>query len=297
MLSSSSFKSSNNFLIYSIYDAFLIDLRTLYPKFHLEANKNNNLLKFVSYIPNSNEKILACFTNDIIHIWSGLNFNTIKLFYPVRKRNHYLKYNQDNIKAKLTEFHKISLHNDLHKIIQQNIQIKDTTNGIINSMSLSSDGNYCCLTFIDNYLMIISLYNLEIFKLIQLQDITCQNALFISSQFNEMLILALTTTSNLILIDFNNFKIHCILQNNNIYKFDISKNGEIFYVILMTGELNVYKTSIIINQFKEKGNFLNTIDNPIHQIHCQSIKKSEDDNKTADSEVNMFYLILIFICS
>ncbi|XP_055379482.1 uncharacterized protein LOC129610790, partial [Condylostylus longicornis] len=167
-----------NILVASRTEAILIDIKTFQANYSLEFNNANDIinahnkhtqLKFISFLPNC-EKIIACFSNDSVHIWSAACLNgenknanygscqlggksegelnsgedmvqsklTLKIFrilYPLKIRDRQLRLTKDNKYKEL----KISEKIDYEHNFNSN-QIGDTVK-ILNKITIEDDIN------------------------------------------------------------------------------------------------------------------------------------------------------------
>ncbi|KAL5287947.1 TBC1D31 family protein [Megaselia abdita] len=218
-------------LINSRQEAFIVDREELESKQRLELSDPSNFMKYISFVPNT-QTIVIIFENDTLEIQQSDSCPRNK--YPIRDRDKQLKNAGECLVGDLDG--------------DPCGQIKDFSRGLINSMSFSSDGKYMCLTTLDQYILILATSSFDILKMVKVTDNTLKASCFLNSSLN---IIGLTMRGDVILVDVNESQVKGIIHSSTGYKINTSLDGKMLYVIVETGEINVYQTGTIINYLKQ----------------------------------------------
>ncbi|XP_055919753.1 TBC1 domain family member 31 [Eupeodes corollae] len=254
-------------VVHCHHDAILLNYETFEASHRLEFNQAKISLKFVSYIPQS-DQIFTCFTNDSVHIWSGITLSTIRTHNPIRTRDRFLM-NKEPLE--------IRLHDDLSETesteskFEINCQeIKELSKGLINSFSFSSDGSIVCFTTIDNFIIIMSSVSFELLKVIKLLDSTLRGC-WILPKSNENILLCQTTKHQLMFVDIDKSGPKVLIEPKDCSVVGVSKDKELFYTIRYTGEANIYSVSTLIDCLKSAQNCVQMLRTAMTQPKALSV--------------------------
>ncbi|XP_055859413.1 TBC1 domain family member 31 [Episyrphus balteatus] len=252
-------------VVHCHHEAILLNLETHEASHRLEFNQAKISLKFVSYIPQS-DQIFTCFTNDSVHIWSGITLNTIRTHNPIRIRDRFLM-TKEPIEIRLNDAQTDSNRSQFDINCEE---VKEFSKGLINSFSFSSDGGTICFTTLDNFVLFLSSVSFELVKVIKLLDATL-HASWIFPKNNDNLLLCQTTKSQLMAIDVDNSGIKLIIEPTDCFRVVLSKDKEFLSTIRQTGEANIYNVNTLIDCLKSAQNCVQMLRTAMSQPKALSI--------------------------
>ncbi|KAJ6641303.1 TBC1 domain family member 31 [Pseudolycoriella hygida] len=238
-----SFPSSNAdiFLATTNTDAIIFNLHNFQQKHRLEYPAAELTIKQMKFLNNS-DQIYSIFSNNTIHIWTHDNFQPVERVHPIRVRENFLK----NSQPQRIDF---NTHMDEDTALRWNVT-KDYTRGLISDVCFSNE--HMCVATIDDYLMVFDVATWEIMKLIRSPGTPVLHVQFvpIADAPDKMLISLVTLTKDTILLDLNNINEKFCVQEDNTLKVDISKNSAMMAILLRTGEIKMFDTSVFIAKLK-----------------------------------------------
>ncbi|XP_037944632.1 TBC1 domain family member 31-like isoform X2 [Teleopsis dalmanni] len=235
---------SNLALIIVGHLAILFNVQTFTATHRLDLDEMPINLKFATFLPFS-EKIFTCFTNDAIYFWSGVTLRNIRIHYPIKQRDKKLQLMKSD---SIPEF---CLDSENCREFLFNCQNLDYSNGQIVSYCYAFDGSLLCLSTIDNYILLISIYTVEIKKILRTKDFVVSECAFLPKP-KEILLFCLTTKHQVILLDCQNTKLILIVQSRNAFHMEISEDGQLIAILSNNGEANIWSTSQLYNILKSQ---------------------------------------------
>lgn len=190
------------------------------------------------------DKIISCFSDDSISVWSSINFKLIKNILPFRIVGKWMKKNSIEY-MELTEDGKLD-----EKTVKDGISI-NYSNGRISTISLSENGRFLAIGSIDNILMIFSTTLWEIVKLVKVTDVLLKEIKFCRIYGKETKIInVLSKSGNVYLINLDENRGKTEIYKNSGWKIINSKNGKMLAIILNSGEILINNNEIHLQQIK-----------------------------------------------
>lgn len=213
-------------------EAFIVDRTELESLDKLQLCDQCNALKLISFVTNTSTIVIIC-ESDILEVQTPSS--PPRKRYPIRERDRSIKNAGQCLVG--------DLDGDPSDVI------KNYGRGLINSMSFSSDGRYMCLTTLDQYILIHNTTTFAILKMVHVKDNTLKDSCFLKSC--DLLIIGLTFRGAVILVDVNEARVKGIIHSCNAYKINVTPDGKMLFVILNSGEINVYLTETILNYLQQ----------------------------------------------
>lgn len=214
------------------------------------------------FIP-SFDKIISCFSDDSISVWSSINFKLIKNILPFRIIGKWLKKSSIEY-MELTDDGKLD-----ERTIKDGISI-NYSNGRISTISLTENGRFLAIGCIDNILMIFSTTLWEIVKLIKVTDILFKEIKFCTIYGKETkLINILSKSGNVFLINLDENCGKTEIHKNSGWKIINSNNGKMLAIILNSGEILINNNEIHLQRIK------------FHQSNLSSLKLNKHSDLSA----------------
>lgn len=190
------------------------------------------------------DKIICCFSDDSISIWSSINFKLIKNILPFRVIEKYLKKNSIEY-LELSDGAKAN-ENDLKNGLSINY-----SNGRILTTSLSENGRFLAIGSIDNILLIFSTTLWEIIKLMKLTDILLKEIKFVTIHGKESKIInVLSKNGDVFLTNLEENGGKTEIHRKSGWKIKNSNNGKMLAIILNSGEILINNNDIHLQRIK-----------------------------------------------
>lgn len=208
------------------------------------------------------DKIITCFTDDSISVWSSINFKLIKNIMPFRIIEKYLKKNS-------IEYLEVSDGKPDEKTVKDSLSI-NYSNGRILAISLTKNGRFLAIGSIDNILLIFSTTLWEIVKLVKLTDILLKEINFVTIYGKETkLINVLSKNGDVFLINLDENRGKTEIHKNTGWKIKNSNNGKMLAIILNSGEILINNNEIHLQRIK------------FHQSNLSSLKLNKHSDLSA----------------
>ncbi|KAI8127608.1 hypothetical protein CVS40_2974 [Lucilia cuprina] len=243
-------------LIRSGHSALLIDLDTFNCSYRLDFDKVVMSLKFASFLSNS-EHIMTAFTNDTLHIWSGVTLEVVRIVYPLKLRDKKL------LTQEQTDVLEFSLATALEETASKESQCfpkynKNLTDGCIAAYAFKNDGSSLILSTWDNFLITLSCYTFELIRLYRLKDFILVQ-LAILAKPNDAYVVGLTNHKMIVLLDCEQVEYKLIVDLGPSRYFTISLDSKYLAVSQVTGELSVWSLGHLLAVLKSQKNCMSLL--------------------------------------
>lgn len=199
------------------------------------------------------DKIISCFSDDSISVWSSINFKLIKNILPFRVMEKYLKKNS-------IEYLEISDGGKPdEKCMKESLSI-NYSNGRLSNISQTENGRFMVIGSIDNILMIFSTTLWEVVRLIKLTDIILKEIKFVTIHGKEIKIInVLSKNGDVFLINLEENRGITEIHKNTGWKIKNSNNGKMLAIILNSGEILINNNEIHLQRIKFHQNNLSSL--------------------------------------
>ena len=192
-------------------------------------------LKLASFLPNS-EYILTAFTNDTIHIWSGVTLEVVRVVHPLKLRDKKLSY---EVEAKVT-IPEFSLDEISSEAVVMPIYCnKNFVEGSIACYAYQNDSYFLFLTTWDNFLLSLNVYTFELCSVYRLKDFVLLQMAILSKP-NDNFIVGLTNRRMVVLLDKENVEFKFVISTAPTRYLSISPDANYLSISLMSGELSIW---------------------------------------------------------
>lgn len=209
------------------------------------------------------DKIISCFSDDSISVWSSINFKLIKNVMPFRIIEKYLKKNS------IEYLEVLDGGKPDEKTVKDSLSI-NYSNGRILTISLTENGRFLAIGSIDNILLIFSTTLWEIVKLVKLTDILLKEINFVTIYGKETkLINVLSKNGHVFLINLDANRGKTEIHKNTGWKIKNSNNGKMLAIILSSGEILINSNEIHLQRIK------------FHQSNLSSVKLNKHRDLSA----------------
>ncbi|KAM7341726.1 TBC1 domain family member 31 isoform 2-T2 [Cochliomyia hominivorax] len=258
---------NNLALINTGQSALLIDLDTFNCTYRLDFDKIVMSLKFASFLPNS-DHIMTAFTNDSLHIWSGVTLEVIRIVYPLKIRDKKLQ----NAELEIPEISLGALTQTEECFAK--FSNRNLTDGSISSYAYRTDGSTLLLATWDNYLLIFSIYTYEITRIYRLKDFVLVNLVALNKP-NDHFVVGLTNKKNIVLLDLDNVNYKLIIEQESSRYLTVSGDNKYLSITKMSGELSVWSLSHLLALIRAQNNCANLLKQAFKQKKPLKISGNE----------------------
>ncbi|XP_065370226.1 TBC1 domain family member 31 [Calliphora vicina] len=262
------------------HSALLMDLDTFNCSYRLDFDKIIMSLKFASFLPNS-EHIMTAFTNDTLHIWSGVTLEVVRIIYPLKLRDKKLHSQEQNPDIKdIPEFSLDSAMKDVTKQAEcfPKFINKNLTDGLIISYAYKTEGSALILSTWDNYLLILSVYTFEISLMYRLKDFVLLQ-LAVLSKPNDTFVLGLTNRKMIVLLDCENVEYKLIVDLGPSRYLSISLDNKYLAISQISGELSVWSLGHLLAVLKSQKNCMSLLRTAFKQKKTVKMPCNESESQ------------------
>ncbi|XP_061390286.1 TBC1 domain family member 31 [Musca vetustissima] len=247
--------------------AIIMDFEKFTCTHRLDFDKLQMSLKFASYLPQS-ENILTCFSNDTIHIWSGVSLEVIRVIHPIRLRDKKMQTDE-------TRIPELTLDNVEHK---EQISKINMDNGLIAAYAYRMDGSVFALSTWDNYLLLLSPYTFELQTLINCKDfILLQMSLM--AKPNDQFLIGLTNRGSVVMFDCINTEYKLIIDIGPARSLRSSLGSKYLTISRISGELSLWSICHLLSVLKLQQECMTLLRSAFKQAKPFKLPSNEMDTK------------------
>ncbi|XP_005176828.1 TBC1 domain family member 31 [Musca domestica] len=249
--------------------AIIMDFQKFTCTHRLDFDKLQMSLKYASYLPQS-ENILTCFTNDSIHIWSGVSLEVIRVIYPIRLRDKKLQ----------TEEALPELTLDYDKTGEQCANI-NTGHGLIAAYAYRMDGSIFALSTWDKFLLFLSPYTFELTSLVNCKNFVLLH-LSLLTKPNDQFLIGLTNRGSVVMFDCINTEYKLIIDIGPARSIKPSLDNKYLTIGRSSGELALWSICHLLSVLKSQQECMTILRTAFKQTKPFKLPSTELDGKFQD---------------